>query len=506
MTNIIDTLAGQYPDLKDLKPFEGPFAKAPYLANVETKHNRKILNSIEDAIKATGLKDGMTISFHHGFREGDKVINKVVEIIAKMGIKNLTLASSSLQSSNDPLIEHIKSGVITQIYTSGMRGKLADAISHGLMARPIQVHSHGGRVNLIQSGEINIDVAFLGASTSDVFGNSNGNSGKSRCGSLGYAMVDAQYAKKVVVLAEELVSYPNSPISIRQDQVDYVVKVDQVGDPSKISVGAVRLTSNPRELMIARLAADVIEHSGYFKNGFSIQTGSGASSTACTRFLGNRMIRDNIKAKFALGGITASIVELFEQGLVSKMLDTQSFDAASAASLAKHENHIEVSTNMYANINSKGASVDQLDIVILSALEVDLDFNVNVLTGSDGVMRGASGGHSDTAAAANLTIIVAPLIRSRIPTLVRKVTTVVTPGENIDVLVTDHGIAVHPSRPEVAERLKAAGLNVTTIEALYERCKSLTGEPKPIEFTDRIVGVVRYRDGSVIDVVRQVKD
>lgn len=147
-----------------------------------------------------------------------------------------------------------------------------------------------------------------------------------------------------------------------------------------------------------------------------------------------------------------------------------------------------------------------MDIVILSALEIDTDFNVNVLTGSDGVMRGASGGHCDVAAAANLTIVVAPLIRSRIPTVVRHVTTRVTPGESIDVLVTDHGIAVNPARPEVKERLTAAGLPVVDIEALYQTSLVISGEPKPIEFTSRVVGVVRYRDGSVIDVVRQVKE
>ena len=121
-------------------------------------------------------------------------------------------------------------------------------------------------------------------------------------------------------------------------------------------------------------------------------------------------------------------------------------------------------------------------------------------------MRGASGGHCDVAAAANLTIVVAPLIRSRIPTVVRRVTTRVTPGESIDVLVTDHGIAVNPARPEVKERLTAAGLPVVDIEALYQTSLVISGEPKPIEFTSRIVGVVRYRDGSVIDVVRQVKE
>ena len=456
-------------------------------------------------MRRTGLKNGMTVSFHHGFREGDKTINMVVDILARMGFRDLTLASSSLQSSNSVLIEHIKSGLIRRIYSSGMRGKLAEAISNGLMDEPINIHSHGGRVALIQSGEIAIDVAFLGVSACDSFGNANGVSGRSRCGSLGYAMVDAHYARNVVMLTEEIVPFPNTPASIRQDQVDWIVKVDQVGDPSKISVGAARATTNPRELLIARLSADVMEHSGYFNEGFSMQTGTGGSATATTRFLETRMRAKGIKAAWALGGQTGGMVDLHEKGLIGTLLDTQSFDSVAADSLRTSPSHVEISTQVYANPAGKGCSVDRLDMVILSALEIDLDFNVNVLTGSDGVMRGASGGHSDTAAGANLSIVVAPLIRSRIPTVVKRCTTLVTPGETVGVLVTDQGVAVNPRRPEVAERLKAAGLPVCPIEELYARAIAQTGEPEPIPFLDRVVGVVRYRDGTVIDVVRQVK-
>jgi citrate lyase subunit alpha/citrate CoA-transferase len=349
-------------------------------------------------------------------------------------------------------------------------------------------------------------VAFLGASTADAFGNANGVTGRSRCGSLGYAKVDAQYAKCVIVLTEELVAFPNEPASISQDRVDWVVKLDQVGDPSKISVGAIRMTTDPRELLIARYATEVVVNAGTFEDGFSIQTGSGASATAVARFLEREMVRKGIKARFALGGITGSMVGLHQKGLIERLIDTQSFDGVAAESLRTSPNHIEVSTNEYANIAAKGAFVDQLDMVIVSALEIDTAFNVNVLTGSDGVMRGASGGHCDAAAGAGLAIVVAPLIRSRIPTVVRRVTTVVTPGESIGVLVTDHGIAVNPRRPDVAERLKAANLPLTTIEALQERAESITGRPDPIQFLDRVVGVVRYRDGSVIDLVRQVAD
>ncbi len=330
--------------------------------------------------------------------------------------------------------------------------------------------------------------------------------GKSRCGSLGYAKIDAEHAKKVVMLTESLVGYPNHPASIAQDRVDAVVQVEEVGDPSKIGGGETRLTKNPRELLIAKQAAEVIAHSGYLKDGFSLQTGSGGASLAVTRFLEDKMVRDGITAEFGLGGITSTMVAMHEKGLIKNLLDVQCFDAGAADSLSRNPHHIEISANEYANPSSKGAVVDRLDVVILSALEIDTGYNVNVITGSDGVIRGASGGHSDTAAAANLAIIVAPLVRGRIPTIVEKVTNVVTPGgQSIDVLVTDHGIAVNPARVDIREKLIAAKLPVVDIEALQQRAELLTGKPEPIEFEERIVGYVRYRDGSVIDVIKQVK-
>ncbi len=469
------------------------------------KRHRKTCASLEEAIRKSGLKDGMTISFHHAFREGDKVINTVVDALAQLGFKDLTLASSSLLNCHDPLIEHIKAGVITRIYTSGLRGQLGEAISSGLLPHPVQIHSHGGRVNLLQTGELSIDVAFLGVSCCDEFGNASGSHGKLICGSLGYAMMDAQYAGKVVLLTEEIHAFPSHPISISQDQVDFVVTLAQVGDPSLISAGAARQTKDPRDLLIAGLAADVIEHSGYFNQDFSLQTGSGGASIAATRFLEDRMSRKGISASFALGGITAGIVDLHRKKLIKTIVDVQSFDSDAAESLRTDANHIEITANEYANLTSKAAYVDRVDIVILAALEIDIGFNVNVITGSDGIIRGASGGHCDVAAGANLTIIVVPLVRGRMPSIVSKVTTLVTPGDSIGVLVTDHGIAVNPKRPDVEKRLRDAGLPVVTIEELYKRAIALTGEPEPLEFEDRIVGVIRYRDGSVIDVVRKIK-
>lgn len=200
------------------------------------------------------------------------------------------------------------------------------------------------------------------------------------------------------------------------------------------------------------------------------------------------------------------MVDLHEKGLIRKLLDVQSFDSHAAQSLARNPNHIEISANQYANWGSKGASVDRLDVVVLSALEIDTQFNVNVLTGSDGVLRGASGGHCDTAIASALSIIVAPLVRGRIPTLV----------DNVLTCITRAPVSIFWSQTTVSQltrhvrswqnRLQEAGIKVVSIEWLRERARLLTGEPQPIEFTDRVVAVVRYRDGSVIDVVHQVKE
>ncbi len=466
--------------------------------------------TLEEAIKHSGLKDGMTISFHHHFRSGDKVINMVVDKLAEMGYKDLHLASSSLIDVHEPLIEHIKNGVISRISTSGLRGKLGAAISKGLMKEPVIFRSHGNRGSAIANGDLHIDVAFLGASSADPLGNACGYSrsenAKSICGSIGYALPDAQYADKVVILTDDLVDYPNTPASISERNVDYVVVVDSVGDSSKISSGAIRDSKNPRDILLAQQAAKVIINSGYFKDGFSIQTGTGGASLAAVKYIRQSMIDQSIKANFALGGITAHMVKMHEEGLIKRLIDVQSFDKVAAESLKNDSLHQEVSSCEYASADEPGSATHYLDIVILSALEVDTKFNVNVLVGSDGIIRGAIGGHPDTSADSALSIIVCPLLRGRIPCVVDEVTTLITPGSTVDVVITEYGIAVNPRRPEIAERLKAAGLNIVDIQSLKEKAESIIGKPAQLPFGDKVVGIVMNREGSVQDVIMNICD
>jgi citrate lyase subunit alpha/citrate CoA-transferase len=504
----------QIPKIEDLQSLKYMFNIDTVVKNYKTLSQREAMNNkvvpnLEEAIRLSGLKDGMTISFHHHFRNGDRVINMVIGKLAQMGFKDLVLAASSLTDVHSVLIKYIRDGVIRRIETSGVRGELAEAISDGLMEIPVIFRSHGGRAYAIETGKLPIDVAFLGVPSCDSFGNANGYSRDNDtgviCGSIGYAKLDAEYAKKVVLITNNIVPYPNAPFGIPETDVDYIVKVDSIGDSAGIMGGATRDTSNPRELLIAETAVRVIEGSGFFYDGFSMQMGSGGASLAVVKFLKEKMIAGNIKANFVLGGITGQIVEMHEKGLVKKILDVQSFDLKAAASLKDNRFHQQISASYYASPGNLGTAVNQLDIVVLSALEIDTGFNVNVLTGSDGIIRGAIGGHQDTAAGASVAIIVAPLIRGRIPTVVERVNTLVTPGKTVDVIVTDRGIAVNPVRKDLIASLRKAGIELCGIEELKAQAERIVGKPEPIEYTDKIVGVVTYRDGSVLDLVRQVK-
>ena len=72
----------------------------------------KIVENIHEALVKCEIKDGMTISFHHHFREGDYVVNMVMEEIHKMGIKGITICASSLGKAHDPIVPMIEDGTV----------------------------------------------------------------------------------------------------------------------------------------------------------------------------------------------------------------------------------------------------------------------------------------------------------------------------------------------------------------------------------------------------------
>ena len=492
-----------------VKPFQGAFANynEVNISSVKVKSvkpgENKVLNSIDEALDKVELKDGMCVSFHHHLRNGDFILNNVIYALAKRGIKDITVAASSIFPIHEPLVEYIKSGVVTGIYANYISGPVAKAVSDGLLKKPAVMMTHGGRSRAIESGDLHIDIAFVAAPTADTYGNINGVYGKSACGSLGYAVSDAMFADKVIVVTDNLVPYPACPIEISQIYVDYVVKVDSIGNPAGIVSGTTKITKDPVGLKIAKMASQVIEASGLVKDGMSFQTGAGGTSLAVAVELEKIMKKNNIVGSFAAGGVTAYIVDMLNEGLFNNIFDVQCFDLKAVESYRDNPKHMGMSGSMYGNPHNKGAVVNNLDVMILGATEIDTNFNVNVTTGSDGVIMGGSGGHSDTAAGAKLSIVVTNLMKARLPIIKDAVTTITTPGESIDVLVTERGIAVNPLRKDLIEKLSKTNLTVMPIEELKLMAEKITGKPKPIETSDKVVAVVEYRDGTVIDVVRK---
>ncbi|BES64951.1 citrate lyase subunit alpha [Gottschalkiaceae bacterium SANA] len=493
--------------------YAGPFSTIPTGEKVSVRNacsfpgQQKKLGSVKEAIQRVNLKDGMAISFHHHLRNGDEVMNLVLNEIAELGIKNITIHVSSLSSAHEPLIEHIRNGVVTDISTSGLRGTLGKLQSkENILGRPVVFRTHGGRARAIEEGNIKIDVAFIAAACCDDMGNMNGIEGPSAFGAMGYPIVDAQYADSVVAITDNLQPFPIWNISIPMTLVDYVVEVDNIGDSNKIASGATRVTNNPTDLLIAENAAKVLIALGCIKNGFSFQAGSGGPSLAVCKFLRSYMEKNEIVGSFAAGGVTGYLVDMLRDGLFKVLLDTQTFDARAVRSLKENANHVEMSASMYANPHNKSCTAHQLDVMILSATEIDESFNLNSITGSTGMIMGALGGAPDTAAGSKITVVVAPTMRKRIPIVVEKVTNIATPGETIDILVTERGICVNPRRMELRKKLNETDLEVLSIQELRKNVEKLTGKPEKIKYTDEIVGVIEYRDGTVLDLIYRVDE
>ena len=97
------------------------------------------------------------------------------------------------------------------------------------------------------------------------------------------------------------------------------------------------------------------------------------------------------------------------------------------------------------------------------------------------------------------------LFRDRIPVIRDEVTTLCGPGELIDVVVTERGIAVNPLRKDLIEKVKDSGLPLRSLEELKEEAEKICGIPDKPEFTENIVAVVKWVDGTLLDAIWQVK-
>src|SRR5579862_8043487 len=463
----------------------------------------KRLPNLETALRKCGLRDGMVISNHHHLRDGDKVAMMMLEAAAKIGVKDLLWFPSASFPSQKDAIGLMEKGVIHHIEGS-MNGPLGDYCTQGKMRGMGVLRSHGGRWQAIQDGEVHIDIAVIAAPTADPFGDADGSHGKSACGSLGFALADSIYADHVIVVTDHLVPFPCVPWQIQGNNVDCVVEVESIGDPAKIVSGTTRITRSPDRLLIAEYVAKFIRAAGIMREGFSFQAGSGGIALAFVDFLKRMMKEAGVKARFVRGGSTKYLVELLQEGLTDYILDGQTFDLDAVKSIASETRHIATSPFTSYNYHGKGNFASMVDAVVLGATEVDVNFNANVVTHSDGRLLHGIGGWQNCLFS-RCSILALPSFRDRIPVIVDEVTTLTGPGEMIDVVVTERGIAINPLRKDLLDATKGSKLPIRPIQDIKAEVERICGgKPTRPKLSDQPVAVVKWVDGTVLDTVWKV--
>ena len=463
----------------------------------------KVVGSLRKALEACGVQNGSAIGTHHHFRNGDFVANAVFDELEQMGVRDLVWAPSASFPCHAPMIRHLDSGVMHHIEGS-MNGPLGEYCSAGKMRGMGVLRSHGGRFQAIQDGDLHIDVAVIAAPAADPFGNANGVGGVNACGPLGFALADSLYADRVIVVTDNLVPFPCVPWQIHGQNVDYVVKLDRIGDPSKIVSGTTQITRSPERQLIAEQLARFVAEVGIMRDGFSFQAGSGGITLSFALYLKEHMKKAGLKARFIRGGSTQYMVQMLEEGYTDFILDGQTFDLAGVRSMRDNPlRHLDTSPFTSYNFHGKGNFASMLDCCVLGATEVDRDFNANVVTHSDGALLHGIGGWQNCLTS-KCTILAIPSFRDRIPVIVDKVTTLCGPGELIDVVATERGIAINPRRTDLLEAAKRCTVPVRTLDEIADEVNALIGGPgnKP-ELGDKIVAAVKWVDGTVIDSVRQ---
>ncbi len=462
----------------------------------------KTVATLKDALIKSGLRDGMVISTHHHFRNGDLVAIQIFDIAKELGIKDLVWVPSASFECQAVLTKYLEDGTIHHIEGS-MNGSLGRFTSQGKMKGTGILRSHGGRYQAIQDGEVVIDIAVIAAPTADAFGNATGDRGPAACGLLGFALADSQYANKVIVVTDNIVPFPCYPWQIQGNHVDHVVVVDKVGIPEKIVSGTTEVTKSPDRLLLAEWTAQFCDEAGIIKDGFSFQAGAGGTALSIGIYFAEILRERGMKSRWARGGSNKYLVKMLEEGLLDYILDGQTFDLEGVRSMRENEGHVNTSPFTSYNYHGKGNFASMVDVVILGATEVDVNFNANVVTHSDGVLLHGIGGWQNCIAS-KCTILPIPLFRDRMPVVRDEVTTICGPGELIDVIVTERGIAINPLRKDLIEKMKNSKLPIKTIEQLKQEAEAICGVPDKPKFTNKPVAVVKWVDGTIIDTVWEI--
>ncbi len=428
--------------------------------------------------KAHPPQSNVTLSFHHHLRQGDQVLNDVMRYYQNE--RHLTLMPSALFPVHArALTPFIQEGRIDAIYTNYVSGPLGRVLRDYPLKNQLHLDTHGGRAGRLLSKKTPLDIAYIAVPAVDHEGNLSGLEGPNACGSLGYATADAKVAKTVILITDHYVPTLSGK-TFRLPHIDAIIVVPSIGKQAGIESGTTKVRPQPLHDLIAQKTIDALIALEALPDRLSFQTGAGSISLRIAKRLKDHLKTQQKTARFASGGITAMHVEMLNEGLIDTLYDVQCFDLDAVRSLKTHPQHVAISADRYANKRQADRITNALDLVFLGAAQIDTAFNVNVTTEYDGTLMGGSGGHADTAEDAALTVVVSPLLKGRMPLILSNVTTITTPGHTVDMLVTEHGIAINPNRQDLWEKAKKAKLIIMTIETLKAKAEAFAGIPAPI--------------------------
>ena len=192
--------------------------------------------------------------------------------------------------------------------------------------------------------------------------------------------------------------------------------------------------------------------------------------------------------------------------MIGYILDGQTFDLDAVQSIASDPRHVATSPFTSYNYHGKGNFASMVDAAVLGATEVDVNFNANVVTHSDGRLLHGIGGWQNCLFA-GCSILALPSFRDRIPVIVDEVTTITGPGEMIDVIITERGIAINPKRQDLLDSVKGKNLPIRSIQEIKAEVERICGgKPAKPRLSSNPVAVVKWVDGTVLDTVWQVLD
>lgn len=512
---------------KKYRPYKAAFSDESFSGRLvgrtiapKIPHRKDKVVSLDTVMEV--IRDGDTISYPHYYRTGDKGLEMIVAKLREHGKKDIKLYGNAIFDNTDPwLIEAFRDGIIGGIYGNLYR-KMGSYMMAGELLPWIGVgFSHGNRVRKLQTGEVNVRVAFGPVSISDRWGNANGLFGKPEhlCGPIGLFDADANYAEYVCLLTGTVSETVVMPTPVSMEQVDFVVKVDDPGLNSGIGSGTLdmkKAISSPFNAAVAENVTKVIKASGVVQNDFSFQVGSGAGLIILNN-IRSILKEEKIRADFSIGGVTSLHVDMLDEGTLNKLMHGQLFEPSERMfdSLINNPRHHEITTPYYASIANKEAAVNLLDLAVLSALEVDLEFNLNTVCAGGRIIGGIGGGQ-DVAAGADLTIIFLPLATGKngkgFPKVVEKVYTRTTPGEVIDAVVTEDYVAVNPHsgsrrKDDVIAQAGKFGANLVSIEELKalsdKKAQEFGTIPQCAETTDEVLHVIEWRNGTLLDTIKK---